>query len=262
MTYWTRELILDEAKKYLYSTDFVRNSHSAYRAAYRMNIQHEVLALFDRKRKWDKESILQEANKYSSRSEFLKRSGGAAQAAKRMGIYEEATQHYPCTSKTFTLSEIADAAASCATLAEFRTKHPHAYKASLKIPGAKQKTSHLKRKQKTGRKLGSSKWSIESIQKLALKCESRMEFKSRYGSAYSKASRLHCLDEVCAHMPKIQMSWTKRMVIQAAEPYSYRLEFQKGDPKAYGAARRNGWLDEACKHMEGLKPRSSKKSPH
>jgi hypothetical protein len=64
------------------------------------------------------------------------------------------------------------------------------------------------------------------------------------------------LDECKAHMlsefevrSKAKLVWTKEKVAELAKKYKSRSEFKSANSSAYTRARLNGWLDDICAHM-------------
>jgi ribosomal protein L32E len=95
--YWTKELLLAEARKWNTLKEWRELGEGIYRAkplgCYEECIAHMV---FDIKPSgyWNvKENVLAEALKYSSKSEWQEKSNGSKKAAKQNGWYEEATAH-------------------------------------------------------------------------------------------------------------------------------------------------------------------------
>lgn len=97
------------------------------------------------------------------------------------------------------------------------------------------------------------KWTKEVCIELASTCNSRKELSSKSRTCYTIAHRNGWLDEICAHMPKLEKfapnHWTKENCKIEAAKYNTRGDFEKGALGAYTKARRKGWLDEICTHM-------------
>ena len=93
-------------------------------------------------------------------------------------------------------------------------------------------------------------WTIEMIHELALKYETRTEFKENEQKAYQAACRkFKCLEFVCSHMPKVRCKFTEKDCLLEALKYESRSEFSKKSPNLYRIAWKNNWLDNVCQHM-------------
>lgn len=84
--YWTKEKIQEEALKYVYINEFVKNAGGAYYSACKFGWLNETCSHLIGFRKpnnyWNKERCKEEALKYSTRNEFQKKCRGAYTAAR------------------------------------------------------------------------------------------------------------------------------------------------------------------------------------
>lgn len=93
----------------------------------------------------------------------------------------------------------------------------------------------------------SRRYTVADLEKLALKCGTRNEFRIRYNSAYIKTTRLGLLDSVCSHMPKPKQRKYRTSVMMVgnllgpAFKYEDIGSFIKNDYSAYLACLRNGF---------------------
>ena len=87
-TWWTEDLVREEALKYDSKLEFGKFCVGAYEYALREGFINE---LFEDKYRWWKteEAIRDEASKYSTKSEFIKGCPGAYKAARRFGILDD-----------------------------------------------------------------------------------------------------------------------------------------------------------------------------
>ena len=95
-------------------------------------------------------------------------------------------------------------------------------------------------------------WTLELCKEVALKCNSKNEFRKKYSGAYGSSCENKWLDECCSHMingKKPSGYWTIEKCKEAALKYNFRKEFQKKYATVYQTARKNNWLDECCAHM-------------
>ena len=83
---WTKENIINVAKKYTTKTDFKKYGKGAYYAAHKFNLFNEFYWFINgrnKKRKWcNKDIVIAESKKYANRSEFRAKSHRAYETAK------------------------------------------------------------------------------------------------------------------------------------------------------------------------------------
>lgn len=95
--YWTRELILEESKRYSYRVDFWKLSKPAYSAAQKLNILNDVCSHMGPKKPgktyWNKEKIFECAKKYDKKLDFQKENTGAYSAARKLNIIDDVCLH-------------------------------------------------------------------------------------------------------------------------------------------------------------------------
>ena len=97
------------------------------------------------------------------------------------------------------------------------------------------------------------KWTKEHCEEIALKYNSRNEFKKNSPNIYNACVRNKWLEDVCSHMgePLIKNDfWTKDRCREEALKYKTSHEFEVGSPSAYVKSGYMGWKDEICSHME------------
>lgn len=96
--------------------------------------------------KWTIEAIIEESKKYSILSSFLKTASGAANAAMKYGIYQEVTAHMTRkihSKRRWTRNKCAQAAASCLTMKDFKSKYGGAVTASERGNWLSEITNHF-----------------------------------------------------------------------------------------------------------------------
>lgn len=95
-------------------------------------------------------------------------------------------------------------------------------------------------------------WTKEKCKEVALKYESRKDFKLGSQGAYAFCKRNNCLDELTSHMislVKPKGYWTKERCREVAKLCKRRSEFSKKFSTAYKISTNNNWLDDICSHM-------------
>ena len=108
---WTKEKVIESAKKYNTIKDWEKAQLGAVLASRRRGYHKEAVAHMKiLKGKWKvKDDVLNDAKKYSSRSEWAKNSPGASSFAKKNNWYNEATAHmYKTKSRKWFNKEITD----------------------------------------------------------------------------------------------------------------------------------------------------------
>jgi len=104
---------------------------------------------------------------------------------------------------------------------------------------------------KTGA-LGSSiiKWTLDEIQKEALKYKTRNEFAKGSPSAYDSARRQGFLDDITKHMTLVKRNkYTYDELKDITSQYDKLVDFRTNHYGAYQAAKSQGFLDELTSHM-------------
>jgi predicted GIY-YIG superfamily endonuclease len=93
-------------------------------------------------------------------------------------------------------------------------------------------------------------WTLEKCQEVALKYNSRSEFRNNDASAYRTAISHGWLNEICSHMKYINKYWNYEKCKEEALKYTSRSEFQKKSKGGvYAHASKNKFLDDICSHM-------------
>lgn len=93
---WTKELVLEEAKKYKHKSDWQKCSVGSYEAAKNQGLFEEATAHMTRKpikSKWNKTNVLLEAKKFKYKSDWAKKSSGSYNAAYKNNWIKDAAKH-------------------------------------------------------------------------------------------------------------------------------------------------------------------------
>jgi hypothetical protein len=86
-------------------------------------------------------------------------------------------------------------------------------------------------------------WTYENCKNLALKYESRNEFKKNNRSAYESARINGWLENICSHMNWMLIYWTFEMCKAEGVIYKTRTNLYRNNSSAYRAALKNNWLN-------------------
>jgi predicted GIY-YIG superfamily endonuclease len=149
--------------------------------------------------------------------------------------------------RLWTKARCADEAKKYATLFDFMTGSPMAYRVSCQMKWLHEVAGHLSRPSNPP-----NYWSKDRCAAAAKECETSPEFRRRFGIARQIAQRNGWMGEICAHMRITKRPngyWNKSRCEEAARDFSTRGKFAVGCPAAYDAAWKRGWLGEICGHM-------------
>lgn len=93
-------------------------------------------------------------------------------------------------------------------------------------------------------------WTKEYCISKALLCDTRTEFRKKYGGAYDSARRHKWLDEIYLYI----ITLPKKIITfedckQEALKYDTKYDFRHNSNKIYELTRKNKWLNKCCQHM-------------
>ena len=185
--------------------------------------------------------------KYSTRGAFRSRNDQAYESARRNGWLGDICGHMVSGRKPPEpdLWEVLDAAWSCKTTTEFRTKHRRLHEYARR-----RGWSEILFLERTQRPMTAAE-----VADAAQPYNTRTEFYAARPGAYGRARELDILDDVCAHMeiytpPKRGSKWTADTLKAIGLQYATRHAFMLGHKTAYNKAHKLGLIDEVCAHME------------
>lgn len=93
------------------------------------------------------------------------------------------------------------------------------------------------------------KWTLEALQKEALKYHFRKDFENGSVGAYSSAVKRGYINSICSHMPYKRRKHTYKSLHKAALKYTTKKQFELNDKSAFNMAMRKGYLKDVCSHM-------------
>ncbi|MFA5586339.1 MAG: GIY-YIG nuclease family protein [Saccharofermentanales bacterium] len=99
-------------------------------------------------------------------------------------------------------------------------------------------------------------WTKDKCQIESLKYNNKMDFYKKSNGAYDSAYRNDWLNDICNHMLELKKEknhWILDNCKKEALKYSNKNDFRKLSNGAYESARKNNWLNDICKHMEVLR---------
>jgi len=255
---WTKELCIEDAKKYKTRKEWGTNSTGAYQRA-RINGWLEECCKH-MKKFWTKERCVEDAKKYKTKNEWRNKSHSAYYTAKKNGWLGECCKHMKKRSASnnkpkgyWTKERCIEDAKKYKTRKEWE-EAGSGYNTARNHGWLEECCMHMKIL-----RLPKGYWTKERCVEDAKKCKTRNEWKKKKPSGYSASIKNGCLEECCKHMNNRSASssnhkpkgyWTKERCIEDAKKYKTRKEWQKKSSSAYGSAFKNGWIDECCKHMK------------
>ncbi len=335
---WTKQNVINEAKKYESPIQWICSSNASYGAAIKKGwLKEASLHMMPAVRvsKWTKELVLEDAKKYSSRGEWQKAKGSAAAVAIEKGWYEEATSHmhrvYSFGEMTIykLLTQLGINFEVQKRFKQIRSKYPlpfdfyipdfnlvieyqgsqHFYESTrkrnealidiqkrdeIKMLGAKKlelnylSISHRQEKEiekalisqlkeisnaqnepQTFRKRQLNEHELILLKSLGTHTKEQViadakKYKTypewrKHSATFQTAIKNGWLDECKAHMlsefetrSRAKLVWTKEKIHADALNYSSRVSWKKANASAYSAARTKGWLTEVTVHMQRL----------
>lgn len=215
--YWTRETILEEAKKYSSLNEFTRKANGAYCAASKLGILDEIREIlpfhFQASGYWTYERCFSESKKYKTKIEFHDGSSGAYVASVRngwiddFGLISTRSKNY---GRTYTFDELNEISKKCYNKAELKKTYHHAYKFAKKI-GALDDLTYLGATFKEVRCDGKIKRVVNS------------KFSSK-------------------EIPKIRRKYSYDKLYDIAKKYTTLKEFAQKEESPYATAVQRGWL--------------------
>ena len=276
---WTKQNVIDEAKKYESPSQWSRAPNGSYSAALKKGWLKEAslhMMPAARPRKWTKALILEDAKKYSSRGEWQKAKGSAAAVAIEKGWHEEATRHmYRVHSfgemtiyKLLTQLDIYFEVQK--RFKEIRSKYPlpfdffipdfnlvieyqgsqHFYESTRKRNESlldiqtRDEIKMVGAKKLKLKYLSISHTHDKEIEKTLINKLKELSIKKNEQRTYKKRQ----LKDHELILLKSLGTYTKEQVIADAKKYKTYPDWRKHSP-AFQIAIKNGWLDECRDHM-------------
>lgn len=186
---WTKEKIINTAKKFNNVTDWKNSEMGAYLAA-RQNLEIFKIATnhFKRKKiKWNKNDIVKNALKFNKKISWIKAEPRAYASAYSRGWLKDATQHMEHFG--WSKDKLTNSAKKFKVYSDWYNKEPNAYNRARKNKKLfKEITSHFLKK--------NIKWNKQTIMKSALKFKSKKEWYSKDSKGYRAALRFKILDKI------------------------------------------------------------------
>lgn len=191
--------------------------------------------------KWTYDKCKEEAGRYKTRGEFKKNSCSAYGAALKYGWLDDFFVKSNCKSRGYwTYERCYNEASKYKIAQDFRKCCKTAYRVSTENGWSKDYTWFIETKKPIGY------WNYEHCYETAKGCESMVEFREKYGSAYNVSKKNKWLKDYTWFVPHKKKNgyWTYERCYEEAKKYKTRNSFDEGNAAACSVARKNKWLDD------------------
>jgi len=257
--YWTKEEIIEEAKKYKHKIDFSKKNNAAYLYACRRGWWEEISSHMIPKcgwrkgeSRWTKSMVLESAKKYNTRTEFNRgrkkgstevdyESKYAAEIAKKYGWYDDVCSHMTqnINKRPRYIYVLIWEEYKMAYVGLTQDTKDRFYEHNKNTEGVVYKT--IKR-------YGTPIYKV--LTKNPLNVNSAGDYEERWKVKYEKMG-YHLINiSKTGALGSYSRVWTYEMVKKEALKYTKRSDFHRNSGGASLSARKNGWLDDVCSHME------------
>jgi len=241
--YWTKEKCSEEAKKYLYKVDFIKNSEYAYNLSLKKKWLNEICKhMIPLGHKYKRIVYVYE---FSDNFVYVGLTHNEDQRKKRhLSKNDSAVYlHIAKTNLTPLYKRI--------TLDYINVYEAQNLEKETIIKYQKEGWNILNRTEAGSLGSNMKQWTKKDCIKDAKKYNSRTEWANN-SNMYRVARKKKWLDICCKHMKEIVKPsgyWTKEKCIDSAKKYKTKSAWQKKYPSAYQIAFKKKWLNECCKHM-------------
>ena len=253
--YWTKELVLEEARKYTSSHEFEKGNPKAYSAAKRKNWIKECTWFIKPKnaKKWNYDTCYEEAIKYKTKSEFRKKSITAyCNDSKNNWVQEDIW--LDASKIEWNYKTCFEEAQKYKKILDFRYKSFAAYKKARDNGWLKTYSWLIKEPTDPSR----VKWNYDTCYTEAKKYKTISAFQKNAGRAYVVSSQNGWIDDFkwFEEQRKPNGYWgSYEHCYEEAQKYKSRNEFHNKSKWAYNSARRHGWLED----YSWFKPKGEKR---
>ena len=237
--YWTKERVLEEAKKYETRSEFYNNSCGAYEAARRNNWLDELC--FKEVRKpagyWTYEMCYKAAKECKTIKEFyIKYKTGYTHSCKNGWL--DSFDWLKSKKTNWTYERCKEEAIKYSSKSEFQRGCGSAYSVARKKGWINDWFVNKINPNNT--------WTYERCKEEAMKYDTLKDFREKSAAAYCVSSQKGWRKDftwlkLLGNSNKLY--WTKERCYELALECKTRREFQKKSSKAYYYSRKNGWIE-------------------
>lgn len=244
---WTKELLLEESKKYKNRTEFARKSNSAYKYSLKLGLLDKMTWLSNYK------------NDDKKRCVYVYEDNNNKVAYIGLTIDKERRHKEHSTGK-FSINKSSNSPVyKYFTSIGKSVPEPKYLENNLTILESQEKEKYwvevyknngyeLLNKAKVG--VGCSsiglhfKWTDETVIEESRKYTNRKDFKKYSPYPYEYARKHRLFDKMPWINRLVRTEWTKEEVFEESRKYGSRVEFSKKCTRAYKISVKNGWLDD------------------
>jgi hypothetical protein len=245
---WSKDKVIELALQYNNKREFRKNEPNAYGYSLRENFFKELSFNIPIENVPTKEYIIEVASKYSTKKEFINNHPTLYNYSKKMNWWDDIFDIILLNRK----EEIRQVVLQYNRKTDFQRNHTDLYVIVNKYGWWDELSLNMQLKKKR------LFWSKAKCRNSALKCATKIEFKTRFRSAYNSALENKWIDEICEHMVRPiatsskskNLIWTKHECRKVAIKCKSRSEFKEKYRSAYNSSLKFGWMDELCNHMK------------
>lgn len=260
---WTKELIIEEAKKYEYRSDFKKSEPNLYKKIIKEGWTSDAFShMVHKPSMWTREACYNSASKCKTKSEFAKKFNGAYSSAKKRGWLNDISKKY--------FTKVGSRGFRCIYAYEFPDNCVYV---GLTFDIQKRNQSHMhsdtsavfKHMKKTGLtpKLIILTDYVDINEASELEGEKLEEYVKNNWIPLNRAKTGGTGSVITPkkkHEKAKKFIWTNELIAEEAKKYNTRKEFSKNSPSAYSCASKKRILDTVCSHMLLLQRRKWTKS--
>ena len=241
-TYWTKEKVFEESKKYKTRKEFSNNSKYAYLVAWKNKWLDDMVWISNTLQKWNKESVINESKKYKTRSDFERGSGSAYHFARLHNLLYEMTwlnRPEKFNGFIYCVYVYIDEENKVAYVGLTKNKNDRHYSHSNLIEN---KLSPVyKYFTNIGKDVPNPKYLEDNIS-----CDEARE-KEDYWRRWYSDNGYFMLNKgktgsKCGSLGGISLKWSKKKVFEESKKYTSKKDFELGCRTAYHKAWKNNWL--------------------
>lgn len=249
---WTKELILNEARKYQYRSDFKKSEPNLYKKVISNGWANEAFShMLHKPSLWLKDACFNAASKCKTRSEYNKKYPGASKSARNHGWFEEISSRY--------FEPVGNKALRCIYAYEFQDGSVYVGLTSdLNRRDEEHKTNHDSQVYKHILESGLTPKLVKLTEYVDYIKASKLE--GEYLKKYTDEGWIELNKAKTGGLgtpfePSIkpkkqpQKKWSEEDLAKEAKKYKTRKDFFKGSPYAYALSSKKGILDSICGHM-------------
>ena len=240
---WSKDKVMNIAKKYTKLKDFRNNEKNAWGAAVNNGWYEDVVKDLEKTIKFKKytKDILQKIIlNYDTLADFMKNEESAYNAILKNGWLDLIENLKRKELPWMDFDNVKKEAEKYRIRREFRQNSPGAYSSAVKNNWLDEVTKHMDLQ---------FVWTKNLVNDIAKKYDNYVDFRKNNKTAYDAAIKYGWINDVTKHMKRRNV-WDDESVKQEALKYQNRDAFRVGSSGAFTYAKKNNMLDDVTSHME------------